>query len=108
MYIGGMGSRDQNFYNALACRMGFEAEAKRVQDLFLDRRHREAAAAVPYDFIDQTSLIGPPARVAERLKEFADAGVTTLNVSPFGADADIRKRTLKQVSAALELAGLAD
>jgi F420-dependent oxidoreductase-like protein len=108
LYIGGMGSRDQNFYNALACRMGFEADAKRVQDLFLDRRHREAAAAVPYEFIDQTSLIGPPARVAERLKEFADAGVTTLNVSPFGADADIRKRTLKQVSAALELAGLAD
>jgi F420-dependent oxidoreductase-like protein len=108
LYIGGMGSRDQNFYNALACRMGFEADAKRVQDLFLDRRHREAAAAVPYDFIDQTSLIGPRARVADRLKEFADAGVTTLNVSPFGVDAEIRTRTLKQVSAALEVAGLAD
>jgi F420-dependent oxidoreductase-like protein len=108
LYIGGMGSRDQNFYNALAGRMGFEADAKRVQDLFLDRRHREAAAAVPYDFIDQTSLIGPPARVADRLREFADAGVTTLNVSPFGVDAETRTRTLKQVSAALDVAGLAD
>jgi F420-dependent oxidoreductase-like protein len=108
LYLGGMGSREQNFYNALACRMGFEAEAKRVQELFLDRRHREAAAAVPQDFIDSTSLLGPPGRVAERLGEFAAAGVTTLTVSPFGADPEIRKRTLREVCAALEAAGLAD
>jgi F420-dependent oxidoreductase-like protein len=108
LYVGGMGSREQNFYNALACRMGFEAAAKRVQDLFLDRRQREAAAAVPFDFIDQTSLIGPPGRIAERLRAFADAGVTTLTVAPFAPDLQIRIHTLRHVSAALEAAGLAD
>ena len=74
LYIGGMGSREQNFYNQLACRMGFEADARRVQDLYLDRQHREAMAAVPFDFIDQTSLIGPPARIADRLQAFAEVG----------------------------------
>jgi F420-dependent oxidoreductase-like protein len=108
LYIGGMGSRKQNFYNALACRMGYEAEAKRVQDLFLDRRHREAAAAVPFDFIDSTSLIGPPGRIIERLQEFAAAGVTTLTVSAFAPEPELRKTTLRQVSEALETAGLAD
>jgi F420-dependent oxidoreductase-like protein len=108
LYIGGMGSREQNFYNALACRMGYEAEAKRVQDLFLDRRHREAAAAVPFDFIDSTSLIGPPGRIAERLHEFAAAGVTTLTVSAFAPEPQLRKDSLLVVSEALETAGLAD
>ena len=55
-----MGSREQNFYNALARRMGFEEAAQRVQDLYLDRRHREAAAAVPFEFIDATSLHRAP------------------------------------------------
>jgi F420-dependent oxidoreductase-like protein len=108
LYVGGMGSREQNFYNALACRMGFEEAAKQVQDLFLDRRQREAAGAVPFDFIDQTSLIGPPGRIAERLRAFADAGVTTLTVAPFAPDLQIRITTLRHVSAALEAAGLAD
>ena len=58
LYVGGMGSREQNFYNALACRMGFEQEAARVQELYLDRRYDEAAAAVPHEFVDATSLIG--------------------------------------------------
>jgi F420-dependent oxidoreductase-like protein len=83
LYIGGMGSREQNFYNQLACRMGFEREAERVQDLYLDRRHREAAAAVPFEFLDATSLLGPRKRIAERLGRYADAGVTTLTVSSF-------------------------
>ena len=74
LYVGGMGSRKQNFYNQLARRMGFEAEAERVQDLYLDRKHREAMAAVPLDFIDQTSLLGPPERIAERLHAFAERG----------------------------------
>ncbi len=85
LYVGGMGSREQNFYNALARRMGFEAAAERIQDLFLDHRQREAAAAVPLDFIDQTSLLGPPGRITERLHAFADAGVTTLTVAPFAS-----------------------
>jgi F420-dependent oxidoreductase-like protein len=108
LYVGGMGTREQNFYNLLARRMGFEAAAARIQDLFLDHRQREAAASVPLDFIDQTSLLGPPGRITERLHAFADAGVTTLTVAPFAPDLDIRIDTLRHVSAALEAAGLAD
>jgi F420-dependent oxidoreductase-like protein len=106
LYIGGMGSREQNFYNQLACRMGFEADARRVQDLYLDRQHREAMAAVPFDFIDQTSLIGPPARIADRLEAFAESGVTTLTVLPFDETLDLRISTVRAASEALEASGL--
>jgi F420-dependent oxidoreductase-like protein len=78
LYVGGMGSRAQNFYNALAIRMGFEAAAKEVQDLYLGGEQRAAAAALPLEFLDQTALLGPVERVAERLRAYADAGVTTL------------------------------
>jgi alkanesulfonate monooxygenase SsuD/methylene tetrahydromethanopterin reductase-like flavin-dependent oxidoreductase (luciferase family) len=79
-----MGSREQNFYNQLACRMGFEDEAAHVQDLYLAGRHREAAAAVPLEFIDETALLGSPQRVAARLPRYADAGVTTLALAVGG------------------------
>jgi F420-dependent oxidoreductase-like protein len=108
LYLGGMGSRDQNFYNRLACRMGFEADARRVQDLYLDRQHREAMAAVPQEFIDQTSLIGPPARIADRMHAFADAGVTTLTVLPFDETLEMRISTVRAVSDALEASGLSE
>lgn len=108
LYIGGMGSREQNFYNRLARRMGFEAEAEVIQDLYLDRRQRDAMAAVPLDLIDQTSLLGPPERIRERLHAFADAGVTTLTVTPFDRDLDGRLATLRHVADALDAAGLAD
>jgi F420-dependent oxidoreductase-like protein len=108
LYLGGMGSREQNFYNQLACRMGFEAEAGRVQDLYLDRQHREAMAAVPQEFIDQTSLIGPPARIADRMHAFADAGVTTLTVLPFDETLDLRISTVRAVSDALDASGLSE
>ena len=64
LYIGGMGSREQNFYNRLARRMGFEDAADRIQDLYLDGRPRDAAAAVPFELVDATALIGPPERIA--------------------------------------------
>jgi F420-dependent oxidoreductase-like protein len=108
LYIGGMGSRGQNFYNQLACRMGFEAEAKRVQDLYLDRRQREAMAAVPLELIDRTSLIGPVARVTERLQLFAAAGVTTLSVMTVEPDLDRRVRVLRKLADALADAGVGD
>jgi F420-dependent oxidoreductase-like protein len=108
LYIGGMGSREQNFYNQLACRMGFEAEAAQVQELFLARRHREAAMAVPMEFIDATSLIGPPGRIRDRLTRFADAGVTTLSVSAFAGDPASRTAALRTVADAVEAAGLAE
>jgi F420-dependent oxidoreductase-like protein len=108
LYIGGMGSREQNFYNALARRMGFEAEAEQVQNLYLDKQYHEAAMAVPRDFIDHTSLIGPFERVRDRMQAYADAGVTTLTISPFAHDLDARVETLRKAAEALEAAGLAE
>jgi F420-dependent oxidoreductase-like protein len=107
LYVGGMGSREQNFYNRLACRMGFEAQARQVQDLYLERRHREAMAAVPFDFIDQTSLIGPRERIAERMQAFADAGVTTLTVLPFDEVPEQRISTVRAAAEALDASGRA-
>jgi F420-dependent oxidoreductase-like protein len=104
LYIGGMGSREQNFYNRLACRMGFADAAAQVQDLYLARRHRDAAAAVPFEFIDATSLIGPVERIAERMKEFAAAGVTTLTVAPFAASLEQKLADLPLAQEALRAA----
>lgn len=106
LYVGGMGSRSQNFYNQLACRMGFEAAAKRIQDLYLDREYQQAAAAVPLELVDQTALIGPPARVAERMQAFAESGVTTLTVSTFGRDLAERVDTLRRVAETFDASGL--
>ncbi|MEV4617620.1 LLM class F420-dependent oxidoreductase [Asanoa sp. NPDC049573] len=106
LYVGGMGSRKQNFYNDLAVRMGYADAAKTVQDLYLDKRQRDAAAAVPLEFIDRTSLLGPKERIADRLKAYAESGVTTLSVSPFVADAESGVQTLRTVAEALEMSGV--
>jgi alkanesulfonate monooxygenase SsuD/methylene tetrahydromethanopterin reductase-like flavin-dependent oxidoreductase (luciferase family) len=108
LYIGGMGSRRQNFYNALAVRMGYEAAAAQVQELFLARRTRDAMAAVPFEFIDQTSLIGPRQRIVERLQAFAAAGVTTLSVSCPSGGLSENTATLRVVAEALDAAGVGD
>lgn len=100
LYIGGMGSREQNFYNGLARRMGFDAAADEIQDLYLQGRHRDAAAAVPFDLVDQTALLGPPARIAERLRRYADAGVTTVSVAPYARTAEERMAVLGVVAEA--------
>jgi F420-dependent oxidoreductase-like protein len=78
LYVGGMGARGSNFYNALAVRYGYEAEAREIQELYLDRKHREAAAAVPDALVDEVALVGPPERIAERLERWRECGVTTL------------------------------
>ncbi|MFY1694082.1 MULTISPECIES: LLM class F420-dependent oxidoreductase [unclassified Solwaraspora] len=106
LYIGGMGSRSRNFYHQLATRMGFGAAADEVQDHYLAGRVRDAAAAVPLEFIDRTSLLGPPRRIAERIGDFAAAGVTTLSVSLFGGDVEEKKATLRTVAQALDTAGV--
>jgi F420-dependent oxidoreductase-like protein len=80
LYVGGMGARGRNFYNDLACRFGYEAAAKEVQDLYLDGKKQEAAAAVPDDLIDEIALVGPKERIAERLEPWREAGVTTMIV----------------------------
>jgi F420-dependent oxidoreductase-like protein len=84
LYIGGMGARGRNFYNALACRYGFEAEAEEVQDLYLEGKKAEAAAAVPAALLEGMSLCGPEGYIKERIAAFREAGVTMLNVTPFG------------------------
>ena len=108
LYIGGMGSREQNFYNRLAVRMGYGDAAARIQDLYLDGHHREAAAAVPFEFLDRTSLLGPRERIADRLAAYAAAGVTTLSVAPYAPDPGGRLQVLRTVAQALDAAGLGD
>ncbi|MEV0808758.1 LLM class F420-dependent oxidoreductase [Micromonospora sp. NPDC050200] len=108
LYVGGMGSRQQNFYNQLATRMGYGDAAREVQDLYLAKRQRDAAAAVPMEFIDRTSLLGPKERIAERMREYAAAGVTTLSVALFVADRDSGVQTLRTVAEALELSGVGE
>jgi F420-dependent oxidoreductase-like protein len=105
LYLGGMGSREQNFYNQLAVRMGFADAAREVQDLYLAKRHREAWAAVPLEFIDATSLLGPPDRIAERMRAFAAAGVTTLSLGIFAADLPASLATLRTAAQAFERSG---
>ncbi|WP_370948315.1 LLM class F420-dependent oxidoreductase [Amycolatopsis sp. cg5] len=82
LYIGGMGARGKNFYNTLACQYGYEAEAKEIQDLYLDGKKDEAAAAVPVELLRAISLVGPAGYVKERVAAFREAGATTLVVNP--------------------------
>ena len=106
LYVGGMGSRDKNFYNQLATRMGFDEAAAKVQDLYLGREYAEAAAAVPFEFLDATALLGPKERIAEKMQVLAASGVTTLTLSPFAGSIEEKKATLRTAVEALELAGV--
>jgi F420-dependent oxidoreductase-like protein len=108
LYVGGMGSRDQNFYNQLATRMGYGDAAREVQELYLSKRQRDAAAAVPLEFIDRTSLLGSTDRIAEGLRRYAAAGVTTLSVSLFAADRDSGTHTLRTIAEAFEKSGVGE
>jgi alkanesulfonate monooxygenase SsuD/methylene tetrahydromethanopterin reductase-like flavin-dependent oxidoreductase (luciferase family) len=73
-----MGARGKNFYNDLACRYGYEAEAREIQNLYLDGLKRDAAAAVPDAFIDEVALVGPKERLAERVDAWRESGATSL------------------------------
>jgi alkanesulfonate monooxygenase SsuD/methylene tetrahydromethanopterin reductase-like flavin-dependent oxidoreductase (luciferase family) len=98
LYVGGMGSRGKNFYNALVRRYGFEDAAQRVQDLYLEGKRDEAAAALPEELIDTVSLCGPPDRMRDRLAVFRDAGVGTLMVSPMAWNLEDRLQQLRHVA----------
>jgi F420-dependent oxidoreductase-like protein len=98
LYVGGMGSREQNFYNALVQRYGFEDAAKEVQDLYLDGKKDEAAAALPAELIDITALCGPRDRVAERLAVYRDAGVDTLITTPVAFEHDARTAMVRELA----------
>ena len=95
LYVGGMGAKGKNFYNDLARRYGFEAEAEVVQDLYLAGKKDEAAAALPDELIRATSLVGPEGYVAERIAAFAEAGVTTLVLQPLDGSPEGRLRTVE-------------
>lgn len=107
LYVGGMGSAKQNFYNKLAQRMGYEKAAAEIQEKYLAGDKQGAAAAVPRELIDSTTLLGPVERVADRMQAYADAGVTTLSLAPAGFTLDERIASLRAGVTALERAGLA-
>ena len=98
LYVGGMGSRDKNFYNALVRRYGFEDAAAEVQNLYLDGKKAEAAAALPAELIDMTSICGPADRVKERLSVYRDAGVGTLITTPMAFEPDARVKMMRELA----------
>ncbi|MBS1837629.1 MAG: LLM class flavin-dependent oxidoreductase, partial [Actinobacteria bacterium] len=102
LYVGGMGARERNFYNQLFQRYGYEAEARQIQDLYLDGKKAEAAAAVPAAFLEETSLCGDEAYLKDRIEQFKAAGVTVLNVTPIASDLEAQQRLVATVK---ELAG---
>src|SRR6202012_6005113 len=102
LYIGGMGARGKNFYYDLACRYGYQEAGDKIQDACLAGRKDEAAALVPAELVEKTSLIGPAGYVAERLAAYREAGVTTLNVTALGAT---HAQRVKDIEAIRALAG---
>jgi F420-dependent oxidoreductase-like protein len=97
LYIGGMGARGKNFYFDLACRFGYESEAKQIQDAYLDGRKKEAEALVPAELLEKTSLIGPESYIAERIAALRESGVSTLNVTPLAATHAERVAAIERV-----------
>jgi F420-dependent oxidoreductase-like protein len=86
LYVGGMGAKGRNFYNDLVRRYGFEKEAEEIQDLYLAGKKDEAAAKVPEELLEATSLCGDEGYVRERIAAFKESGVTVLNITPIGPD----------------------
>ena len=85
-YIGGMGAKGQNYHTKLMARMGFEEEALKIQDLFFAGKRDEAIAAVPEEFADEISLVGPPSRIRQRLDAWRSSPVTSLMISARAPD----------------------
>jgi F420-dependent oxidoreductase-like protein len=98
LYVGGMGSRDKNFYNQLVRRYGFEDAASEIQDLYLEGKKQEAAAAIPPELIDLVTMCGPRERVAERLEVYREAGVGTLIASVMAPESELRRRTVRELA----------
>jgi alkanesulfonate monooxygenase SsuD/methylene tetrahydromethanopterin reductase-like flavin-dependent oxidoreductase (luciferase family) len=77
LYVGGMGAKGKNFYNSLINRYGWEAEAERIQELYLGGQQREAIASVPDELVDAVALVGPKERIRDRLEAWRETPVTT-------------------------------
>jgi len=108
LYVGGMGSRDRNFYNQLATRMGYGDAAAEVQEKYLAKDYAGAGAALPFEFLDRTSLIGPRERIRDRLAAYAESGVTTLTIATYAGTLEDRVDTVRAMAEILEDAGLGD
>src|SRR6185312_1069333 len=98
LYVGGMGSRDKNFYNNLVTRYGYGEAARKVQDLYLDQKYDEAMAALPAELIDKVAMCGPREAIAERVAAYRDAGVGMLLVTPMAAAVDDRIKMLRELA----------
>jgi F420-dependent oxidoreductase-like protein len=97
LYVGGMGARGKNFYNDVARRYGYEAEAIEIQDLYLDGKKDEAAKAVPGEWLELSNLVGPKGYIKERIGAYKEAGVTVLSVNPVGPNAVQTIETLRSI-----------
>jgi F420-dependent oxidoreductase-like protein len=102
LYIGGMGARSRNFYNDLACWFGYPEAARKIQDLYLAGKKKEAEASVPEDLLVKTSLIGSEGHVRDRLSALAESGVTTLTVRPIAPDHAGRVRLVERLRALID------
>ncbi|WP_026911887.1 LLM class F420-dependent oxidoreductase [Patulibacter minatonensis] len=102
LYVGGMGSREKNFYNAAVSRYGYEEAAKEVQDLYLEGKKLEAMQAVPMELLKELNLFGTREEVTERLRVFASAGVDTVVVTPATVTRDGRIAQLRELASAME------
>jgi F420-dependent oxidoreductase-like protein len=96
LYIGGMGAKGKNFYNELVTRYGFEEEAARIQDLYLEGNKRDAEALVPLELLEMCNLVGPESYVKERIQAFRDSGVTSLQITPVADDPAALVRQMKE------------
>lgn len=102
LYIGGMGAKEKNFYNQIFRQYGYETEADEIQNLYLAGNKKAAEAAIPQNFIDETSLIGPPGFVKERLLALRESGVTSLNVGFVGQDLKQRLQQCERLKNLIE------
>jgi len=98
LYIGGMGARDKNFYNQLARRYGYDAEATEIQHLYLAGNKADAAKAVPDDLVRAVSLVGTEDQLAQQVEDFAAAGVTTFLLNPLASDPAQRVKDVATLS----------
>jgi len=98
LYVGGMGSRERNFYNQLVQRYGYVEEARQIQDLYLARDKAGAAALVPDALVDETSAVGPVTRVKEKFAELEAAGVTMPVLGIVAFDQATRLATLEALA----------
>ena len=86
LFVGGMGAKSKNYHKDAMAQQGYQEAADRIQELFLAGRKQEAAAAVPDEYVDDASLIGPPARIRERFKPWRDSDITTLNIGTYAVE----------------------